>query len=345
MSTTEATCPGTIVGQNVLFQCLTSGLNGTIPYVSFSYQIVRPPLTNRIEISFGLANTPPNLQTITINLSTRGSEIVTENPEFARRYSTQVIFVENQITVILTDTIESIEYTFVFEATQLDLARATATASLMKSPLTSEPVDPDVGPDYIILPGSGSPFTSGSISVKFGSFCYTKYHPMCVVPGFTPTIVVDAVSAAKNQNFGEAFYTVDDIQPYSGSYNCKVTILEKDGRLVYRTEFSTFPEINPVVKGKGCSLLQKFTSLIEKYNLGMTIDQFTGSMALYALSKYILGRLLFGKFSLKYLTRSFNVTFLETLQNSRFQQFKQLYTNPSFGLIGFERFFKRSIKC
>ena len=67
-------------------------------------------------------------------------------------------------------------------------------------------------------------------------------------------------------------------------------------------------------------------------------------LILYATSKYILAGFLYGTFTVKFLLRKYNKQFLTDLGNSRFFRFLEIYTNPEFGLIGYDRYF-RCDKC
>ena len=66
-------------------------------------------------------------------------------------------------------------------------------------------------------------------------------------------------------------------------------------------------------------------------------------MALYSLLKYILSRLLYGNFSVKYLSRCLNERFLEDLNDSPYWEFAFFFTDEEVGLTDFGRYFK--CKC
>lgn len=155
-----------------------------------------------------------------------------------------------------------------------------------------------------------------------------------------PLIYISSLTSGQGQNYGESLYTVYDIKPYSGTITCESQVVNINNSKYYRSQFSEFPQINCLLVGKGCTLYQKFQSIITCYGFTITVDQFAAKMALYALSKYILARLLYGKFSLQYLTRSFNDEFMADLHNSRFRKFEIIFVDPAFGLVGFDRFFR-----
>ena len=154
---------------------------------------------------------------------------------------------------------------------------------------------------------------------------------------FRPRITINAISTIDQQNFGEALYTVLDSEEYSDTVTCQSTLIGDS----WQSVFSTFPEINLVVRGKGCSLQQKFRSLMEHYNLSLPMEEFTKNMATWALLKYILGRLLYGDFDLKYLSACFHQRFLRDLRQSRFSAFSRVFER----LAKYNRYFKCVGQC
>lgn len=157
---------------------------------------------------------------------------------------------------------------------------------------------------------------------------------------FEPTIEIVAYTAFSAQDFGDVNYTVIDTKHY-GSKDCNYRKL--DSGELYESKFFVYGTINPVVKGKGCFLINQFQDIIDKLGLTLTLQEFTSKMALYSLSKYILAFLLYGRFSLEFLTSTFNSTFLNDLANSRFSNFLPLYTDPINGLVGFENYFRKKV--
>lgn len=156
-----------------------------------------------------------------------------------------------------------------------------------------------------------------------------------------PIIVIALINSGQFKNYGEVLYTIDDNVPYG---ECKPEIISISPA-IYRSQLSIFPQINPVVNGVGCTLFQKYSSIIACHGFSIPLPIFSDKMAQYALSKYILARLLYGFFSLKFLTRCYNKKFFHDLAASRFSPFIAIFTDTSFGLIGFERFFVDEYRC
>jgi len=70
-----------------------------------------------------------------------------------------------------------------------------------------------------------------------------------------------------------------------------------------------------------------------------TVDNFTVHMSLYAYSKYILAKVIFGNFDVDYLSKCFNKEFMTALEKSDYREFSKIYTSEEIGLIGFQRYF------
>lgn len=59
----------------------------------------------------------------------------------------------------------------------------------------------------------------------------------------------------------------------------------------------------------------------------------------YALVKYVLSAILYGKFDLCYLANSLNCKFYTDLTNSRFSNFIVLFDDPQYGFVGLNNYF------
>lgn len=99
-------------------------------------------------------------------------------------------------------------------------------------------------------------------------------------------------------------------------------------------------ELVSVLKGKGVNLYEKLISIYKVANLDITFDQFYSNVMIYALSRYILSRILFGKFKLKYLLGKYNEQFLKSLGHSRFCGFMELFISCESNVIGYDKYFK-----
>ncbi len=152
---------------------------------------------------------------------------------------------------------------------------------------------------------------------------------------FSPMMVIDSISAAKDKDFGEMFMTIFDSVPHNGTYNGK----HKSTFLGIRSQFVQFPQFNYITKGEGINLNQKFKSIIRDFGLRIGIKTFTVHYALYVYTVYSLARFLYGEFDTDVLARCFFPTFFRDLQDSPYSDFTELYTNTEVGLVGFQKYF------
>lgn len=97
-----------------------------------------------------------------------------------------------------------------------------------------------------------------------------------------------------------------------------------------------------VVRGKGTTLFEKAVYLYNKYatSIGPSFYNFYDNLILYGLSKYILARVLYGNFNLKYLLQKYNEKFLANLGHSRFCGFLEAFDNCQSQIYNYNRFFK-----
>ena len=79
-----------------------------------------------------------------------------------------------------------------------------------------------------------------------------------------------------------------------------------------------------VLKGKGETAQDKVIYLAKKYNIDNSYDLYR-NIVLYGMTKYILARILYGKFNIKYLLGKYNEKFLENLSHSRFCKFLEFF--------------------
>jgi hypothetical protein len=111
-----------------------------------------------------------------------------------------------------------------------------------------------------------------------------------------------------------------------------------------KTVFLEFnPKMQDVVKGKGKTLRDKLSYYynIHEVLIGVGFQTFYDRIVQYGMFKYILAKLLYGDFNIRYLCRNFNCQFFKDLKQSRFCGFVQAFKTP-VNLIGYDKYF---IKC
>lgn len=140
-------------------------------------------------------------------------------------------------------------------------------------------------------------------------------------------------------------YQYCDNEPirYKNPKNCRPIFL-KTKKLKETIYFQYGPPLQYVVKGKGNTLRAKLFDyyLDHQIEFGPDFAHFSLLMYRYGMIKYVLARILYGKFDIKYLCRNFNKQFFKDLKKSRFCGFIEFFEDPNQGVIGFEKNF---IKC
>ncbi len=105
-------------------------------------------------------------------------------------------------------------------------------------------------------------------------------------------------------------------------------------------------QLELVIKGRGNTLYEKalylYNNCFQKINLGPSFINFYYNLILYGMLKYILARILYGKFNLKYLLSNFNDKFLKNLGHGRFCGFLEAFESCESPIYGFNVFFKSS---
>jgi hypothetical protein len=143
-----------------------------------------------------------------------------------------------------------------------------------------------------------------------------------------PIINIEGQTLLNSADIGDVIFTIQDKYQY---YDSNPITCKKDNRCgLYeispnKLKTTIFEKcsvpIASVVRGKGKNLNEKLMYLVSKLGeeeIGVPFIVFYPNMFLYAMLKYILCRLIYGEFSIKFLLRSFNDKFIQDLGNSRF---------------------------
>lgn len=127
----------------------------------------------------------------------------------------------------------------------------------------------------------------------------------------------------KTNNSCENFINVEDL---------KITVFNK-----------ACPKIVSVVRGKGITLFNKLTYIFKKLGedeIGSNFIAFYPNIFLYAMLKYILSRILYGKFDVNFLLGKYNDKFLRDLGNSRFCGILPQFEDPNSIIYNYNKYFK-----
>ena len=166
--------------------------------------------------------------------------------------------------------------------------------------------------------------------------------PNVTILGQTTTVYGDYLSDYTFKVQDDRYYNDGD---HACIDKCECTEDYIATRKVKSTKFFQYgPELQCVVKGKGKTLRQKVLSIYNKYQptTGPSFEDFYSTLNYYAMLKYFLSRLLYGKFDINVLCQNNNKQFLKDLQHSRFCFYYNFLTDSANGFLGFERYF---LKC
>ena len=160
-----------------------------------------------------------------------------------------------------------------------------------------------------------------------------------------PEIFLLARTTFTGSDIGEAFFTVCDEFSYYGEERlCSKcgTYTIKPSQVKTTTFDRCCPYIVSVVRGKGETLYEKINYLWNKYRekIGVSFDEFYTNIVTYAMAKYILSRLLYGKFKIDYILGKYNEQFLNDLLKSRFCNFVGYFTSYDSPVSGYGKYFK-----
>ena len=110
------------------------------------------------------------------------------------------------------------------------------------------------------------------------------------------------------------------------------------------------PWMVSVVRGKGCTLREKLLYLISK-NVqpnDMGINEFLYNIIFYGMTRYILSKLLYGKFCIHFLLEKYYKRFIKDLGRSRFCRFVEFFedcSGPTNNFVEYEKFFLYDKEC
>lgn len=98
------------------------------------------------------------------------------------------------------------------------------------------------------------------------------------------------------------------------------------------------PRIAGVLKGEGSDLRQKASSLYNE-KLSFDIAEFIDRLVKYSMVKYLLCKMLYGKFNIDYLLGKYNKKFIKDLANSEFNKFLDFFENPNSEVFNYNKYF------
>ena len=202
-------------------------------------------------------------------------------------------------------------------------------------------VNPCIGCKCII--NDGCPAAVCGMSACDSSICKNK-----IAQRVTRVPRIQAVAQTKidGSDMAEAIFIICDEFSYEVGCDipdntCAVRYIRPDQ--IKETRFDQCcPYMVSVVRGKGVTLLQRLTYIYEKCALTISFDEFYRRIILYGMARYILARLLFCEFNIKFLLGKYSKAFFDELNKSRFCAFVELFKDCSSPIAGYEKYFKYS---
>lgn len=162
--------------------------------------------------------------------------------------------------------------------------------------------------------------------------------------GQVPRIRILGQRTVDNQYISEMNFTIyDNItyyqeEPLPKTSKCSINFISSNELKETIFKQCTIP-LETVLRGTGTTLFDKVVSLYDEKCYPSFLE-FYNNLILYGLSKYILARVLYGRFNLKYLLQKYNEKFLRDLGHGRFCQFLNAFEDCRSEIYGYGKFFK-----
>lgn len=158
-----------------------------------------------------------------------------------------------------------------------------------------------------------------------------------------PTLQILAQTTINGGDIGEVDFLIRDTIDYTRENirdnTCQARFV-KPNQVISSCFQECCPFIVSVLKGEGCTAYQKVMNLYVTLSIvDITFNQFYKRIMAYAMLKFILFRLLTGKFKICYLLDKYNKRFLEQLSTSRFCNATQFFLDCESEIYGYNKYF------
>ena len=196
----------------------------------------------------------------------------------------------------------------------------------------------------------GSSVTVANGVVSLNSNAIQLQNNLVEIPAITMRLQTDL----RGNNLDEAAFNVFDRISYCSNYpatcptsgRCINTVADKRTQTcpiikvrkedVKKTEYSRNPiGFNKVVRGRGCTLKEKATNINDTT---LTTKQFMLRISVFGMLKYILGKMMFGRFDLKWLLRENERELFDKLKENRLCRFIEAFNDPT--IKGYGKYFR-----
>lgn len=164
-----------------------------------------------------------------------------------------------------------------------------------------------------------------------------------------PIVSILSQTTVDESDVGDAVFDIYDQYIYydktslvSSENKCTVTFIS--GEEIKNTKFrKCCPFMVSVVKGKGVTLREKLVRFYNEDNdlsNNMSFDDFYSNILLYGMMRFILSRILYGKFDINFLLGKYYKKFIEDLRLSRFCGSITFFEDCDQATNGYEKYFK-----
>jgi hypothetical protein len=110
-----------------------------------------------------------------------------------------------------------------------------------------------------------------------------------------------------------------------------------------QTFFSAKPNLAKVIKGRGNTL---YAQIIKLNDTKLKNCDFYGQVVGYAALKYVFAGLSNGsRFDERWLYAKNNAKFMRNLLKSDFKDYAVLFTDPQYGFVGYDKYFRYDRIC
>lgn len=167
-------------------------------------------------------------------------------------------------------------------------------------------------------------------------------------PVLVPIITISGQTTVDYCNIGDMIFTICDKYIYynevpisTNTKTCKDIYINPD-ELKSTRLIQCCPNMVKVLKGRGCTLFDKASYIYDRMSesIGPSLYDFYINLIFYSMVRYILARILYGEFNIKYLLNKYYEKFLIDLGNSRFCGALQFFNDSTQPTYGYNKFFK-----
>jgi len=212
------------------------------------------------------------------------------------------------------------------------------------------------GDTYVFstYPGFLIPIVNPTMDIKFIRSNQTDQDDSCVINKSLsffnenqiniPSININFKSLIDGSDIGNTIFKINDnvnyynnkTTPIINSNNCKIITTNNPIETIFD---QSCPLIVSVLKGNGTTAWEKTLYLFQNYKININdVYNFFINLVKYSMLKYLLSRIMYGKFNIKYIKYN-NKKFLNDLKNTRFCKFVDLFTNPNSDIFGYHQYF------